>query len=72
MTFAQRGGTLEVQVALPLRAVGASLVAIAAPNPSPQLRKAVGSLTAAEPPELPITRLPALGVTLATATHAVL
>ena len=28
--------------------------------------------TAAEPPELAINRLPALGVTLATATHAVL
>ena len=65
-------GMLEVQVALPLRAVGASLVAIAAPNPSPQLRRAVESITAAEPAELAIDRLPDLGVTLATATHAVL
>ncbi len=65
-------GTLDVQVALPLRAVGASLVAIAAPNPSPQLRRAVGSISATEPSELAIARLPGLGVTLATATHAVL
>ena len=63
---------LEVQVALPLRAVGPSLVAIAAPNPSPQLRRAVGSINAAEPAELAINRLPDLGVTLTTATHAVL
>ena len=65
-------GTLEVQVALPLRAVGASLVAVAAPNPSPQLRRAVGSINARESPELAINRLPDLGVTLATATHAML
>ena len=65
-------GMLEVQVALPLRAVGASLVAIAAPNPSPQLRRAVGSINAREQPELAINRLQDLGVTLATATHAVL
>ena len=65
-------GMLELQVALPLRAVGASLVAIAAPNPSPQLRRAVGSINAREQPELAINRLQDLGVTLATATHAVL
>lgn len=68
-------GTMEVQVALPLRAVGANLLAIAAPNPSPQLRSAVASFTsgtAAKQPELAISRLPDLGVTLATATHAVL
>ena len=61
-------GMLEVQVALPLRAVGASLVAIAAPNPSPQLRRAVGLINAREQPELAINRLQDLGVTLATAT----
>lgn len=69
------GGTMEVQVALPLRAIGASLLAIAAPNPSPQLRRAVASLTSVtgeQQPELAISRLPDLGVTLATATHAVL
>ena len=32
------GGTMEIRLALPLRSVGASLLAIAAPNPSPQLR----------------------------------
>ena len=66
------GGTLEVQVVLPLRAVGASLLAIAAPNPSPQLREALASATAERQPALAISRLPDLGVTLATATHAVL
>ena len=69
------GGTLEIRLALPLRAVGASLLAIAAPNPSPQLRRTVATITSAsaeQPPELAIGRLPDLGVTLATASHAVL
>ena len=69
------GGTMEIRLALPLRAVGASLLAIAAPNPSPQLRRTVATITSAsaeQPPELAIGRLPDLGVTLATASHAVL
>ena len=69
------GGTMEIRLALPLRSVGASLLAIAAPNPSPQLRRALEAVTSATPgpqPELAISRLPDLGVTLATATHAVL
>lgn len=69
------GGTMEIRLALPLRTVGASLLAIAAPNPSPQLRRAVAAITsvdAEQEPELAIDRLPDLGVTLATATHAVL
>lgn len=68
-------GTMEVQVALPLRAVGASLVAIAAPNPSPQLRRALSAITstgAGQQPRLALSRLSDLGVTLTTATHAVL
>ena len=65
-------GTLEIQEALPLRAVGVSLLAIAAPNPSPQLREALGSVGPTEQPALAISRLPDLGVTLATAAHAVL
>ena len=65
-------GTMDVQVALPLRAVGASLVAIAAPNPSPQLRRALASATSGQHPELAIGQLPDLGITLTTATHALL
>ena len=65
-------GTLEIQEALPLRAVGVSLLAIAAPNPSPQLREALGSVGTTEQPALAIGRLPDLGVMLATAAHAVL
>ena len=66
------GRTMDVQVALPLRAVGASLVAIAAPNPSPQLRRALASTTSGQHSELAIGQLPDLGITLTTATHAVL
>ena len=69
------GGTMEIRLALPLRAVGASLLAIAAPNPSPQLRRTVATITSAsaeQQPDLAISRLPDLGVTLATASHAVL
>ena len=69
------GGTMEIRLALPLRTVGASLLAIAAPNPSPQLRRTVAAVTsvnAEQEPELAIDRLPDLGVTLTTATHAVL
>ena len=66
------GRTMDVQVALPLRAVGASLVAIAAPNPSPQLRRALASATSGQHSELAIGRLPDLGITLTTATHALL
>ena len=69
------GRTMEIRLALPLRAVGASLLAIAAPNPSPQLRRTVATITSAsaeQQPDLAISRLPDLGVTLATASHAVL
>ena len=66
------GRTMDVQVALPLRAVGASLVAIAAPNPSPQLRRALASTTSGQHSELAIGQLPDLGIALTTATHALL
>ena len=63
-------GAMEIQVALPLRAIGANLLAIAAPNPSPQLRGALAAGTGKQ--ELAIGRLPDLGVTVTTTTHAVL
>ena len=70
--------TLELDLSRqPARPLGADVLLLAAPTPSPQLRRAFESATAGDPAtesavSLDLTALPGLGLTVKGASHAIL